>query len=166
VALPLRVQRNVQLWFNPATAQFDRSIFPAFFLERDEFPAPLYGFPAIDGSLKAALHRFGDFVDSERLDRDVRESDIAFVRDVLDDWIPGAAATYDRGKVCTYTLTPDGNFIVDRAPDDPGITIACGFSGHGYKFTPVIGEIVADLALEGGTRFDIGFMGLSRLGKE
>ncbi len=160
--LPLRVQRNVQIWFSPSTHRFDRGAFPAFFLDRADLPAPLYGFPTIGGCLKAALHGFGDATDPATLDRTVREADVAAVRAGLETWIPGAAAAYTRGKVCTYALTPDGNFIVDRHPNDPSITIACGFSGHGYKFCPVIGEIVADLALDGATRFDIGFMRATR----
>ncbi|MEO6834709.1 MAG: N-methyl-L-tryptophan oxidase [Candidatus Tumulicola sp.] len=162
LGLPLRVQRNVQIWFEPSIRQFDRGIFPAFFVDRAELPAPLYGFPAIAGSLKAALHAFGDLTAAEGLDRDVREGDVANVRNALDAWIPGAAAKYGRGKVCAYTLTPDGNFIVDHYPGDSSITLACGFSGHGYKFCPTIGEIVADLAMDGGTRFDIGFLRLAR----
>lgn len=160
--LPVRVQRNVQLWFEPSTPQFDRGVFPTFFVERIELPAPLYGFPATGGTLKAALHGFGDAVDPERPDRRIRDSDVTVVRDALDEWIPGAASSYDRGRVCMYDNTPDGNFIVDRLAEDSGVTIACGFSGHGFKFAPVIGEIVAALTLDGGTDFDIGFLGLDR----
>ncbi|HEY5427143.1 MAG TPA: N-methyl-L-tryptophan oxidase [Candidatus Tumulicola sp.] len=162
LGLPLRVQRNVQIWFSPSTDRFDRGRFPAFFVDRADLPAPLYGFPSIDGSLKAALHAFGDTADPERLDRAVSDADVAYVRAALESWMPGAAAAYQRGKVCPYTLTPDGNFIVDRHPDDAGITLACGFSGHGFKFCPVIGEIVADLAIDGGTRFDIDFLRAGR----
>lgn len=160
--LPLRVQRNVQLWFEPATAQYDLGLFPAFFVERLELPAPLYGFPAIGGRLKAALHGFGDLVNAERPDRRIRDTDVTVVRDALEEWAPGAAGRYARGRVCMYTLTPDSNFIVDRVPGDPGVAIACGFSGHGFKFCPVVGEILADLALEGGTDFEIGFLRMDR----
>jgi sarcosine oxidase len=160
--LPLRIQRNVQLWFEPSTPQFDRGVFPTFFVERLELPAPLYGFPTIGGTLKAALHGFGDLVEPERPDRRIRDTDVTVVRDALDEWIPGAASSYARGRVCMYTRTPDDNFIVDRLPDDPTVTIACGFSGHGFKFCPVIGEIVTSLTLDGGTDFDIDFLGIDR----
>lgn len=160
--LPLRVQRNVQVWFEPSTAQYDRGLFPTFFLERLELPAPLYGFPAIGGCLKAALHHFGDTVDPERPERRIRDADVTIVRDALDEWIPGAAAAYVRGKVCTYTLTPDGNFVLGHAPGDSTVTLACGFSGHGFKFSPVIGEIAAQLAIDGGTPLDIGFLSPER----
>lgn len=160
--LPLRIQRNVQIWFAPATRQFDCGSFPTFFVNRADLSAPLYGFPAIGGLLKAALHGFGGFVEPEQLERTVYDGDITSVRTALEAFLPGAGAVYDHGKVCSYALTPDGNFIVGRHRDDPSITIACGFSGHGYKFAPVIGEIVADLALDGGTRFDIGFLSPAR----
>jgi sarcosine oxidase len=160
--LPLRVQRNVQVWFEPVTAHYDRGVFPTFFLERPEFPAPLYGFPTINGTLKAALHRFGENTDPERTDRRIRDGDVTIVGTTLEQWMKGAAGSYARARVCAYTLTPDGHFIIDTHPDDASVTIACGFSGHGYKFCPVVGEIVADLALEGGTRYDIGFLSMKR----
>lgn len=160
--LPLRVQRNVQIWFEPNNAHFDYGVFPTFFLERADLPAPLYGFPAINGALKSALHKFGNFVDPEKVERRIHDDDATIVGGALDDWLEGAAGSYLRGRVCTYTLTPDGNFIIDKHPDDPTITIACGFSGHGYKFCPVVGEIVADLTLDGGTRHPIGFLGMNR----
>lgn len=156
LALPLRVQRNVQIWFAPAVRHFELDAFPAFFLERSELPAPLYGFPAIDGALKAALHAYGDDVATPvDLDRNVRDDDVSRVRDALAGWMPDAGASYLRGKVCTYTLTPDGHFILG---EHAGVILACGFSGHGYKFAPVIGEIAADLAIEGGTRLDVAFL--------
>jgi sarcosine oxidase len=160
--LPLRVQRNVQIWFEPLSAHYDRGVFPTFFLERPDLPAPLYGFPAIDGALKAALHRHGEFVDPEKVERRIRDEDATSVGAALEDWLDGAAGSYLRGRVCTYTLTPDGNFIVDTHPSDPTVTIACGFSGHGYKFCPVVGEIVSQLALDGGTPHDVGFLGINR----
>lgn len=162
LGLPLRVQRNVQIWFEPVNAHFDRGVFPTFFIERADLPAPLYGFPAINGALKAALHKFGNFVDPDKVERRIHDDDATIVGGALDDWLEGAAGSYLRGRVCTYTLTPDGNFIIDKHPNDSSVTIACGFSGHGYKFCPVVGEVVADLALDGGTRHDIGFLGINR----
>lgn len=162
LSLPLRIQRNVQIWFQPKTAAYDHGRFPAFLVERADLPAALYGFPAMHGKLKAALHRFGESVDPENLDRHIRDSDIGAVAGALDQWMEGAAGSYVRGRVCTYSLTPDGNFIIDRHPSDGSVTIACGFSGHGYKFCPVVGELVADLSLAGGTTREIGFLGIDR----
>jgi sarcosine oxidase len=163
--LPLVVQRNVQIWFAPATGAFARGRFPAFFLERAGLPRPLYGFPDLGDGVKAALHGYGDYTTAASLDRDIHEADIAAVKSALDPWLPGAAHAFHSGKACMYALTPDEHFIVDRHPRDAGVVIAGGFSGHGYKFAPAIGEIVADLA-DGKARPDSAFLGLARLAKQ
>ena len=112
--------------------------------------------------LKAALHGFGDRVEPDALDRAIAPEDIDAVARALDAWLPGAAATYREGKACMYALTPDEHFIIDLDPRDAGIVIAGGFSGHGYKFAPVVGEIVAGLALDGAARHPIDFLSLKR----
>jgi sarcosine oxidase/N-methyl-L-tryptophan oxidase len=76
--------------------------------------------------------------------------------------MPGAAARYREGKACMYSLTPDRHFVVDRDPRDPRVIVCGGFSGHGFKFAPVIGEIASQLALDGGTPHDIAFLSLRR----
>jgi glycine/D-amino acid oxidase-like deaminating enzyme len=76
--------------------------------------------------------------------------------------MPGAAGTFHAAKACLYSLTPDGHFVVDRHPEDARLVLCGGFSGHGFKFAPVIGEIAADLTLEGTSRHDIGFLSLRR----
>jgi len=163
LALPLRVQRNVQIWFEPVTAAYGIDRFPTFFLDRTDAAAALYGFPDDGSGIKAALHKHGVSTSPERLDRTVHDGDITHVRTALDDWMPGAAGTFVAGKVCMYTLTPDEHFIIDAHPRDTRIVLAGGFSGHGFKFCPVIGEIVADLVIDGTTRHPIEFLRLARL---
>jgi sarcosine oxidase len=158
----LRLQRNVQIWFRPANDAFSSDRFPAFFVERPEWPAPLYGFPDHGAGVKAALHAWGDDTTPDHLRRNIDANDIARVRSVLDEWMPGAAQTSLEGKACMYALTPDRHFVIDRDPSDTRVVIAGGFSGHGFKFASVVGEIVADLAFDGGTRHPIGFLGLDR----
>jgi sarcosine oxidase len=160
--LPLRIQRNVQVWFQPSVPNFSRGRFPAFFLDREGFERPLYGFPDFGEGVKAALHGYGADTEPAQLDRAIAAGDIEPVRRALEGWMPGAAARFAFAKACMYALTPDEHFIVDRHPHDPRIVIAGGFSGHGYKFAPVIGEIVAGLALAGGTPHPIGFLRLTR----
>jgi sarcosine oxidase len=63
-----------------------------------------------------------------------------------------------------FTNTPDEHFVIDALPDAPEIIVASPCSGHGFKFVSVVGEILADLALEGGTRHDISLFRLSRFG--
>jgi sarcosine oxidase len=65
-------------------------------------------------------------------------------------------------KTCLYTMAPDGDFILDRLPECPAIIIASPCSGHGFKFAPVIGEILADLAVAGTTAHDISRFTLAR----
>lgn len=162
LALPIVVQRNVQLWFGAPAAQLGERRMPAFFVDRAGFPKPLYGTPDYGDGLKAALHGFGDRVEPDALDRAIAPEDIDAVARALDAWLPGAAATYREGKACMYALTPDEHFIIDLDPRDAGIVIAGGFSGHGYKFAPVFGEIVAGLALDGAARHPIDFLSLKR----
>ncbi len=80
------------------------------------------------------------------------------LREIFVDDLGPVVAT----KACMYTSTTDGHFVVDRYPDSERVTVACGFSGHGFKFASVIGEALADLALEGRTELPIGFLGLER----
>jgi sarcosine oxidase len=165
LALPLRVQRNVQLWFAPRAGARTNGRLPAFFVDRAGTPAALYGFPDRGAGLKAALHGFGETTSPDRLDRTVRDGDVAAVRTALEAFVPDAAGPVAAGKVCMYTLTPDEHFILDVHPCDARIVLAGGFSGHGFKFCPVIGEIVADLALEGTTRHPIDFLRLARIAR-
>ncbi len=76
--------------------------------------------------------------------------------------MPGAAATLRAASACMYSLTPDEHFVVDRHPEHSKLILCGAFSGHGFKFVPVMGEVVADLVLEGGTRHEIGFLSLGR----
>jgi glycine/D-amino acid oxidase-like deaminating enzyme len=84
------------------------------------------------------------------------------VRTFAERYLPGAAGARTDARVCMYTNTPDRNFIIDLHPADPRVVIASPCSGHGFKFSNVIGMIAADLATEGGTEFDIGFLSLDR----
>lgn len=160
--LPLRVQRNVQIWFRPSTNAFGIGRFPAFFVVREDWPALLYGFPDTGDGVKAALHTHGEFTEADALDRSIRDSDIAAIKALLDEWMPGAAHEFAFGKACMYTLTPDEHFIIDRHPEDPRIIIAGGFSGHGFKFASAVGEIVTQLAFDGESNHPIGFLSLDR----
>ena len=162
--MPLEIQRNVQAWFAPSTAAYGADVFPAFLVERDSLPAPLYGFPDFGDGVKAAFHGLGETTDPDRLDREIDpERDVEPIARALEDWMPGAAATYREGKACMYSLTPDRNFVIDRHPADARVVLCGGFSGHGFKFACVAGEIAAHLALHGRTPHEIGFLSAARL---
>ncbi len=163
LSLPLEVVRKPQFWFPVrSTAYAESHSAPTFYFE---MPYGLfYGFPSRDGqSLKAAEHSGGDAVaDPERLERTVRprdwESLSRFLRECLPDVDPQPA----RSSVCMYTLTPDRHFVVDRLADHEHVSFGAGFSGHGFKFTPVIGEVLVDLAIEGRTKHPIAFLSAGR----
>jgi sarcosine oxidase len=161
----LRVQRNVQVWFEPRRPAYVAARFPAFLVEREDLPAPLYGFPNFGEGLKAAFHGCGDVTDADQLDREIHPArDIEPLIRAMEEWMPGAAGRVIAAKACMYAMTPDANFVVDRHPEHAGLVLCGGFSGHGFKFAPVIGEIAADLALEGGTEHEIDFLSLRRFG--
>jgi sarcosine oxidase len=159
----IRVQRNVQAWFSPGTHTYDAPGFPGFLVARPGLPAPLYGFPDFGDGIKAAFHGFGDVTDASHLDREIDPGrDLEPIARALEQWMPGAAKTLRDATPCMYTLTPDEHFVIDRHPDHPDLILCGGFSGHGFKFAPVVGEIAADLALDGGSRHEIGFLSLTR----
>ncbi len=164
--VPIRVQRNVAVWFTPRVRDYDAGRFPAFLIERAGWRVPLYGFPDFGEGVKAAFHALGEDTTAASLDRSIREDDISLVRGALETWMPGAAGEFAFAKACMYALTPDEHFIIDVLPSDSRIVVAGGFSGHGFKFCTVVGEVLADLATGGRTRHPIGFLRLGRFADE
>jgi sarcosine oxidase len=162
--LPLRIERNVLFWFEPVTQPdvFGADSLPVWIMELDEEHA-FYGFPRLPGQgVKVARHHGGTPVDPDHIDREANLQDEAPVRDFMGRHMPNANGLRLDARVCMYTNTPDFNFILDFHPDDDRILIASPCSGHGFKFSNIIGSIAADLVLEGRTEFEIAFMSLKR----
>jgi sarcosine oxidase len=160
---PLRVTRQAMAWFAPAdAAPFAPGQFPVFLLESRH--GIHYGFPALgDGGVKVAKHHHADqTVDPEGYDRIFSSEDEALIRSALVDHLPSANSRLVAGKTCLYTVTPDGDFVIDRLPGAPQVIVASPCSGHGFKFAPAIGEILADLATSGSTAHDISRFSLDR----
>jgi sarcosine oxidase len=167
LGLPLEVTRQVMFWFEPAGGldRFRPDLFPIFIWEPDDGNM-FYGFPAQDDDrgVKAAFFRAGGApTDPETVDREVREKEIEFLRGYLAGHVPDLAGRCLDARACMYTNTPDEHFVISPHPDHPRVTIACGFSGHGYKFCSVVGEVLADLATEGSTRHPIDLFSPARL---
>jgi sarcosine oxidase len=160
--LPLVVQRNVQYWFTPPEGTMGPSDVPAFLVERGDGPQ-IYGMPDLGDGFKVAFHRFGDPADPNHLDREVHPEELARIESALRELVPGLTMTPRGTKVCMYTMTPDLNFAIGRDPQDANVVIAAGFSGHGFKFAPVIGEIVAQLCCDEEPPFDLAFLRPNRL---
>ena len=162
--LPLTVERNVLFWYEPVGQPelFEADRLPVWILERDEEFA-FYGFPALPGQgVKVARHHGGQTVDPNSVDRRASDSDELPVRDFMARYMPQANGRRLDSRVCMYTNTPDFNFVLDFHPDDDRVVIASPCSGHGFKFSNIIGSICADLALEGRTSFEIGFLSIDR----
>jgi sarcosine oxidase len=161
----LTVMRQVVLWFAPHEGRlFRRDVFPVFIAEAAD--GAFYGLPMIDpAGLKVARH-YGapELPGPEAIDRTVTDADEAPVRAFLDRYLPGAVGARRRASVCIYTLTPDRHFVIDRHPDHANVVLAAGFSGHGFKFSSVVGEVLADLAETGRTALPIEMFRLARLG--
>jgi sarcosine oxidase len=161
--LPLTVERNVLFWFDPldpAVLQPDR--LPVYIVELDEDHA-FYGFPLLpDQGAKVARHHGGRPTDPDTVQREVDDEDERLVRGFAERYLPAAAGRRLDAKVCMYTNTPDFDFIIDTHPADERVVLASPCSGHGFKFSNVMGRIAADLALQGGTTFDIRFLSVDR----
>lgn len=113
--------------------------------------------------MKFAEHSGGHLVDDPlAVDRSVDSTEQQRLLDVLRRMLPGVTPRVTDHSVCLYTMSPDENFILDRHPAHPNVVFAAGLSGHGFKFTPVLGKALADLALDGGTELPIGFLSLAR----
>jgi sarcosine oxidase len=160
---PIRVTRQVLGWFEPRDrALFAPGRFPVFLLQNTD--GIFYGFPDDGGTgVKVAKHHHADEgVDPDRCERAVSAADEAMIRAVLAAHLPAANGRRVAATTCLYTMTPDGDFIIDRLPGHEAIIVASPCSGHGFKFAPVIGEILADLAVAGSTSHDISRFSLAR----
>lgn len=144
LALPVRPTRQQVCYFSglPDPAMFAVGRFPVFLVGMNQYGFPLHG----PGWIKVGLHAFGETADPNAgYDSDMRE--VEEVRDFLRRVIPDAAeATLELVDRCMYDVTPDEDFILDSHPGGSGVIIGSGFSGHGFKFGILIGELLAALA--------------------
>lgn len=160
-----QVRRKHLHWYRTAREVYwaDRGG-PCFFYE---VPAGyFYGFPQLDDrGVKLAEHTGGTVVDTPlHDDRSVEPADRLRVESFLAANMPHVLPQPAAHAVCYYTMSPDEHFVVDAHPRHPNVFFAAGLSGHGFKFTSVLGEILADLATSGATSQPIGFLSASRPG--
>ena len=164
--IPLVVERQVMYWFDPVggAESYSPARHPVYIgvnAEGREF----YGFPATDGTdagAKVAFFRQRDECTADTIDRQVRPAEVTEMAEFIRRWLPTLPGRLLRAATCLYTCTPDEHFVVGVHPEHRQVAIACGFSGHGFKFVPVIGEILADLATDGATRHGIGLFDPTR----
>jgi sarcosine oxidase len=156
-------ERQVLIWLGIRRPDlFTLERFPVFNVLVPE--GRFYGFPefGVPGFKFGKYHHLAEQVDPDSVDRVANARDESALRVFAERYFPDAAGETLDMQVCMFTNSPDEHFIVDVHPEYPRVSIAAGFSGHGFKFCSVIGEIMADLALDGRTRHDIGLFRLSR----
>ena len=160
----LAPERQVLMWSQPLRPEyFGLGVFPVFNMETPE--GRFYGFPmyGVPGFKLGRYHHLYQRADPHRMDRECHPEDEQVLRDAIRRYFPDANGPTMVLKTCLFTNTRDEHFVIDHHPEFPQVCIAAGFSGHGFKFCSVIGEIMADLALERTTRWDIGLFRLHRL---
>jgi sarcosine oxidase len=159
--LPLRVVRVVNAHFECAAPSLGFEVFPTFIFETED--GNHYGVPAFPGQgVKIGRHDANRPCDPDTIRRDVDDREVEALRAVLARYLPAAAGQVMRTLTCMYTNTPDEDFVIDRHPEHPQVSVGVGFSGHGFKFSSVVGEVLADLATKGCADHEIGFLSASR----
>lgn len=162
--LPLQCTRQPLFWFEPRThaEYFSPKNFPIYILEH----APqrfVYGFPNLGEGCKAAIHHEGEFTTADEVRRVVSDEEVVPLRELLQRFLPEANGALRKFAVCMYTNTPDAHFILDFHPQHDNVLLASPCSGHGFKFSCAMGELIAGLLMEGKARFDLAPFRLRRL---
>jgi sarcosine oxidase len=156
-------ERQVLIWTQPKQPSlFTPGNFPIFNMEDETerwYGFPIYGVPGFKFGKYGHLEERGD---PEAIARPCDAEDERVLREGIARYFPEANGDTLNMKACLFTNSPDGHFIIGHLPDQPQVTVAAGFSGHGYKFCSVVGEILADLALDGQSRWNIDLFRLDR----
>jgi len=171
LAQSIKVTRQFVAWVKPKKqTDFSLDKFPCWMIADDEMPGMFYGFPVLPvatfgepGGLKLAYHYPGQETDPDKVDRIITKEEERILKYALEKYLPGCFESIHSTQTCLYSNTNDENFIIDFLPGyEKQVAIACGFSGHGFKFVSVVGEILAELILDGKTKQPINFLNAKR----
>lgn len=166
--LPVKIERQVLFWFDPIKDKdkFHYSNMPNTGWDLDN-GMEFYTQPNIENKgFKVAMHHNGKFISENDLNRESNADDLSIVKNFLEEYIPLANGKLIDSRVCVYTNTPDLDFIIDFYPNDENLIICSPCSGHGFKFTPAIGEICSELVINNGTNYDLSEFSIKRLMKQ
>lgn len=166
LGLPLQVVRVVNAYFRPSRPRIWAAEHgaPDFMLAVAE--GWFYGIPSIgDLGLKIGRHDRGEPTTARTIRREVDDAEIDELRAALDLYMPGASGSVTQAITCMYTMTPDEDYIVEAHREFPQVVYGCGCSGTSYKFSGVIGEMLADLALTGTTSYETDFVSSARFAR-
>lgn len=148
-SLPLTVARQAMFWFDPVGSRsaVEPDRMPIFIWEWTA-GRYFYGFPDLGDGAKVAIHHEGEPTTPDAVGRETRSEEVELLRAVMAGRTPALNGALRDAAVCLYTNTPDGDFLIDRSPEDRRVILASPCSGHGFKFAPAIAEALADLALD------------------
>lgn len=160
---PVTPERIPLFWLQPsAPDQFER--LPVYLWET-EGPDFFYGFPHVEWpGVKVARHHSREVCDPDSMDRATTVHDELLLRELIKTRIPTLTGPVISSLVCMYEDSPDEHFLIDHLRDQDNVIYAAGFSGHGFKFASVVGEILADLVTTGRATPDADFLKAERLG--
>ncbi len=165
-AIPaVRAERIPLFWLQPSQPElFAAGRLPVYLWETGP-GAHVYGFPHVEWpGVKVARHHSGDMCDPDDVNRTVTLEDEHRLRSVLAERLPSLNGPIVSSLICLYENSPDEHFLIDRLADQPNVVYAAGFSGHGFKFSSVVGEILADLVTRGEATSHADFLRASRPG--
>src|SRR5262245_13975540 len=165
-----KVYRQVIFWFripDDLRSQFLPREFPIFiWIFENAQENFFYGFPSLDGeTIKIASEQYDSVTDPAQVDREISDDEKqAMHKNYVLDRLPGITSTCARAVSCLYTTTPDSNFVIDFYPTHPQMVIASPCSGHGFKHSAAVGEVLAELIIDGKSKIDISRFGIDRFG--
>lgn len=167
VGKQLQVTRQILAWFDTGGRDIYRvGHLPCWLIADEQSKGAFYGFPEDPehpAGIKVALHLPDTVTDPDAVDRTVEDADLRVLKKFIGRHLPGIQGTLLEVKTCLYENSPDGDFVIDQLKGTEGrVCYAWGFSGHGFKFASVIGEILADLSTHGRTQWPIGFLSSKR----
>ena len=165
VARAFRVFRQVMFWFGPQDDTFRSDRFPVFIWELSGPSQAIYGFPDLDGEgVKVATEQYNLVTSAESVTRDVSPAEAAVMhRNLIAPFLPHLPANCLRSSSCLYTVTADFGFVIDHHPRNDRVVIASCCSGHGFKHSAAIGQVLAELVLTGHSPIELAPFRLGRL---
>jgi sarcosine oxidase len=169
----LEVTHQPLAWTRQTSARYKLGQMPCFMIE-DQANMVFYGFPDLSREklpgpkgLKVALHHPGESIDPDEMKDEMSALEQEILVDALSRYIPSASRSLDMTQTCLYTYSPDTHFIIDFLPGhEQNVAIATGFSGHGFKFSPGVGEALSGMIYNGKKDNSIKFLGLQRFNKK
>lgn len=165
----LQITQQTLAWYTPpADAQQKSATLPCWLIAQEGVPGAYYGFPSLPDhgpcGWKVAHHHAGIPTHPDKANRVVGEDELETLGNFMQQYLGVAPGSLITSKTCLYSYSPDEHFVIDLLPNHhQRVSVAWGFSGHGFKFTSVVGEILADLSMHGKTNLPAQFLQANRL---